>query len=288
MHHVCSSLRVFGSKCFPYTWNTRHRKFDPKTVLCIFVGYSDKYKGYKCFHPTSKQFIISYHVVFDELIFPYKKTHSTGTTLPSFHVISIFNSWIPPATDSSAEMSLLKSSSVCLLIAMLQKGSSQSFDVTLITPSLPFHDVVPTHTMETTPPTSYATHKPQTLSLSKIETVQLPSQAEADCQIAPSTPIVATTAHQPCSSFVIEPVKSVSLSTEENSSLPQPSAVVEAASVTPPTPPHLPAAHASHPMMTRSQHGILKPNPKYALISIASTNVPREPRAVCSALAHQG
>ncbi|KAJ6980847.1 hypothetical protein NC653_024263 [Populus alba x Populus x berolinensis] len=74
-------------------------------------------------------------------------------------------------------MSLLKSSSVCLPTAMLQQWSSQSFDVPLITPSLPFHDVVPTHTMETTPPTSYATHKPQTL----------PSQAEADCQIAPST-----------------------------------------------------------------------------------------------------
>jgi hypothetical protein len=117
--------------------------------------------------------------------------------------------------------------------------------------------------------------------------VQLPSQAEADCQIAPSTPIAATTAQQPCYSLVIEPVQSAPHSTGENSSLPQPSAVVEAASVTPPTPPHLPA-HASHPMMTRSQHGILKPNPKYALISIASTNVPREPRTVCSALAHQG
>ncbi|KAJ6897826.1 hypothetical protein NC652_024599 [Populus alba x Populus x berolinensis] len=70
---------------------------------------------------------------------------------------------------------------------MLQQWSSQSFDVPLITPSLPFHEVVPTHTMETTPPTSYATHKPQTLLLSKIETVRLPSQAEADCQIAPST-----------------------------------------------------------------------------------------------------
>lgn len=151
------------------------------------MGYNNKYKGYKCFHPTSKQFIIFYHDFFDDLIFPYKKTHSSGTTLPSSHVISIFNSWIPPATDSSAEMSLLKSSSVCLPTAMLQQGSSLSFDVPLITPSLPFHDVVPTNTMETTPPTSYATHKPQTLSLSKIETVRLPSQAEADCQISPST-----------------------------------------------------------------------------------------------------
>ncbi|RVW62428.1 Retrovirus-related Pol polyprotein from transposon RE1 [Vitis vinifera] len=63
-HPDYTSLRVFGSKCFPYTWDTRQHKFDPKTVLCIFVGYSDKHKGYKCFHPSSKKFFISRHVVF--------------------------------------------------------------------------------------------------------------------------------------------------------------------------------------------------------------------------------
>ncbi|KAL6316309.1 hypothetical protein AAG906_017942 [Vitis piasezkii] len=58
-HPDYTSLRVFGSKCFPYTWDTRQHKFDPKTVLCIFVGYSDKHKEYKCFHPSSKKFFIS-------------------------------------------------------------------------------------------------------------------------------------------------------------------------------------------------------------------------------------
>ena len=72
-HPTYSSLRVFGSKCFPYTWDTKQNKFDPKTVLCIFVGYSDKHKGYKCFHPFSKKMLISRHVVFDESSFPYKQ-----------------------------------------------------------------------------------------------------------------------------------------------------------------------------------------------------------------------
>ena len=44
-HPDYSSLRVFGSKCFPYTWDTRSHKFSPKSVLCVFVGYSEKYKG---------------------------------------------------------------------------------------------------------------------------------------------------------------------------------------------------------------------------------------------------
>jgi hypothetical protein len=45
-HLDYTSLWVFGSKCFPYTWHTRNHKFDPKTVLCVFVGYNEKYKGY--------------------------------------------------------------------------------------------------------------------------------------------------------------------------------------------------------------------------------------------------
>jgi len=75
-HPTYSSLRVFGSKCFPYTWDSKQNKFDPKTVLCIFVGYNDKHKGYKCFHPSSKKMIISRHVVFNESFFPYKQKKS--------------------------------------------------------------------------------------------------------------------------------------------------------------------------------------------------------------------
>lgn len=56
MHSIYSSLRAFGSKSFPYTWDTRRHKFDLKTLLCIFVGYSEKHKAYKCFHPSSKKF----------------------------------------------------------------------------------------------------------------------------------------------------------------------------------------------------------------------------------------
>ena len=86
---------VFGSKCFPYTWDTRQHKFDPKTVLCVFVGYSDKHKGYKCFHPSSRNSFTSRHVVFDELFFPYKNTQNQSIAPPTSHVISIFDSWLP-------------------------------------------------------------------------------------------------------------------------------------------------------------------------------------------------
>lgn len=49
------------------------------------------------------------------------------------------------------------------------------------------------------------------------------------------------------------------------------------------------APHLSvHPMCTRSWHGILKPNAKYALTTITSEKIPREPQNTKSALAHTG
>lgn len=35
------SLHVFGSKCYPYTRNTKHNKFDPKTLQCVFLGHNN-------------------------------------------------------------------------------------------------------------------------------------------------------------------------------------------------------------------------------------------------------
>jgi len=84
-----TSLRVFGFKCFLYTWNTRNDKFDPKTVLCVFVGYSEKHKGYKCFHPPSRKFFISRHVVFDEIVFSFK---SSSNSPAASYVLNILDS----------------------------------------------------------------------------------------------------------------------------------------------------------------------------------------------------
>ena len=66
-------LRVFDSKCFSYTWDTCNNKFDLKTIPCVFIGYSDQHKGYKCFHPSTQKIIVSRYVVFDEREFSLSK-----------------------------------------------------------------------------------------------------------------------------------------------------------------------------------------------------------------------
>lgn len=32
-------LRVFGCKCYPYVWDRKTSKFDPKSLPCVFLGY---------------------------------------------------------------------------------------------------------------------------------------------------------------------------------------------------------------------------------------------------------
>lgn len=41
-----TALRVFGCKCFPHLKPYTANKLDPKSLLCVFLGYNDKYKGY--------------------------------------------------------------------------------------------------------------------------------------------------------------------------------------------------------------------------------------------------
>lgn len=79
-----TALRVFGCKCFPHFNPYAHNKLDPKSLLCVFLGYNDKYKGYRCYHPPTKTVNISRHILFDEQLFPYdyvyRQFQSSSTT----------------------------------------------------------------------------------------------------------------------------------------------------------------------------------------------------------------
>ena len=77
-------------------------KFDPKSLHCVFLGYNDKYKGYRCLYPPTGRVYISRHVLFDELSFPfatiYKNAHPQAVT-PSLDAWQ--RSFLPSVTKDS-------------------------------------------------------------------------------------------------------------------------------------------------------------------------------------------
>ncbi|KAG7568373.1 Reverse transcriptase RNA-dependent DNA polymerase [Arabidopsis thaliana x Arabidopsis arenosa] len=81
---IYTALRVFGCACYPYLRPYAQNKLDPRSLLCVFVGYNEKYKGYRCFHPPTGRVYISRHVLFDESRFPYQ---------------DLYKSFIPPANS---------------------------------------------------------------------------------------------------------------------------------------------------------------------------------------------
>ena len=76
-----SALRVFGSTCFVLRPHVERSKLSSRSSICVFLGYGDGQKGYRCYDPTNKKMYVSRHVVFLEHI-PF---YSIPSTPPWFY-----------------------------------------------------------------------------------------------------------------------------------------------------------------------------------------------------------
>jgi hypothetical protein len=73
-------LRIFGCACWPNLCPYASHKLQPRSTQCIFMGYSPRYKGYKCLHLSSGRTYISHDGVFDENFFPFNSSISSTTS----------------------------------------------------------------------------------------------------------------------------------------------------------------------------------------------------------------
>lgn len=81
-----SALKVFGCLCYPYLRPYSPSKLPPRSLSCVFIGYSGVHKGHLCFHPPTSRVYVSRHVVFEESIFPYLaeyKNITVASNLPT-------------------------------------------------------------------------------------------------------------------------------------------------------------------------------------------------------------
>ena len=74
------SPKIFGSTCFIRDVRPQITKLDPKSLKCIFVGYSRLRKGYRCFCPSLNKYIVSIDVNFFENTPFFSKYDSTTTS----------------------------------------------------------------------------------------------------------------------------------------------------------------------------------------------------------------
>jgi hypothetical protein len=66
-----SFLKVFGCACWPNLRPYNKHKLQPRSMHCVFLGYSPLHKGYKCLHHASGRIYISRDVIFEETTFPF-------------------------------------------------------------------------------------------------------------------------------------------------------------------------------------------------------------------------
>ena len=75
-----SLLKNFGCACWPNLYPYNSNKLQPRSIQCVFLGYSIRHKGYKCFHVPSSRLYISRDVVFQESLFLFQIPNSSLTT----------------------------------------------------------------------------------------------------------------------------------------------------------------------------------------------------------------
>ena len=57
-------LRIFGCKCFVLLH--KRDKLSPKAIECVFLGYGENQKGYRCFDYKNNKLYVSKDVTFLE------------------------------------------------------------------------------------------------------------------------------------------------------------------------------------------------------------------------------
>jgi hypothetical protein len=68
-----SGLRTFGCACWLNLWPFNSNKFQFHSKQCVFLGYCNMHKGFKCLDVVEGRVYISRDVVFDETIFLFSK-----------------------------------------------------------------------------------------------------------------------------------------------------------------------------------------------------------------------
>ena len=87
-------LRSFGCLCYPWLKPYTTHKLQPKSILCVFFGYSPTQSAYYCLDTNNNCIYTSRHVHFVENTFRF----ADKTPLPP-PISTLINEWAPLSLD---------------------------------------------------------------------------------------------------------------------------------------------------------------------------------------------
>lgn len=78
-------LKTIGSPCLPWLKPYNSHEFQPKSLPCIFVGYSDSQSTYLLLQLDTNKLYVSRYVTSVEDIFPFQNSPTQPTCSPARH-----------------------------------------------------------------------------------------------------------------------------------------------------------------------------------------------------------
>ena len=89
--------QIFGCTCFVRDVRPQVSKLDHKSLKCIFLGYSRVQKGYRCYCPSLRRYLVSTNVKFFENVpFSSPPTHTSQGEADDLLVYTIAFPMAPP------------------------------------------------------------------------------------------------------------------------------------------------------------------------------------------------
>ena len=83
-------LKTFGCACWPNLRPYNSHKLQPRSLQCVFLGYSLLHRDYKCLHIPTGRLYISRDIIFLETLFPFSQNNSSPSPTFSNQSISPF------------------------------------------------------------------------------------------------------------------------------------------------------------------------------------------------------